>query len=512
MHNRRLATLIAGVVLLGLGVPAAAGDLHLAAQTRDKAGRPSRETIALVPAKTAVVVVDMWDRHWCKTYTLRVANLVPRMNRTLEAARKLGIQVVFAPSDVVEFYKDSPQRKAMQSLPQQPEPKKIAVNSPGPPQPIDCCECGPDRPCKAGKVWTRQHADLKIAEGDLIADCNQGRELLNLCAARGIDTLLYMGVASNMCVQYRSMGMRNMKQYGLRVLMTADLVEAITSNGLDADRKKDLNFTPAGGTARVQRHVEQYLAPTFESRQLLAAAGMGAHAVDERPHVVLIAAESEYDSHKTLPAFARKYLDKDYHCTCLTASGREGGGRDDIPGLEAVDDADLLILSIRRRSLPVVQMDHLERYLRAGKPLVALRTSVTPFQTRKDPQPGYVVWDRFDKEVLGCNYQTYNAKSRATGCDVWAVAEAAGHPILDGVETKFHSPCWLYRQRPLAVTTTVLLKGRWSQEDPEEPVAWTNTYQGGRVFYTTLGHPGDFPAESFNRLLLNAVRWAIGNK
>ena len=362
MHNYHIATLTVGVFLLGWGIPAVAGDIQLAAQIC-KEGRPSREPITLVPAKTAVVVVDMWDRHWCKTYTLRVGNLVPRMNQTLEAARKLGIQVVFAPSDVVGFYKNYPQRKAMQAVPPQREPKKIAFNAPAPPQPIRLLRVRARPAVQERKCLDAAARGPEIAEGDLIGDCNNGRELLNLCAMRGIDTLLYMGVASNMCVQYRSMGMRNMKQHGLRVLMTADLVEAITSNGLDAARKKDLNFTPAGGTARVQQHVEQYLAPTFESRQLLAAAGMGCTPSTSGRTSFLIAAESEYESHKTLPAFARKYLDKDYHCTCLAANGHEGSGRDDIPGLEAVDDADLVVLSMRRRSLPVVQMDHLERYL-----------------------------------------------------------------------------------------------------------------------------------------------------
>ena len=51
--------------------------------------------------------------------------------------------------------------------------------------------------------------------------------------------------------------------------------------------------------------------------------------------------------------------------------------------------------------------------------------------------------------------------------------------------------------------------GRWSKEDPDEPVAWTNTCQGARVFYTTLGHPGDFQIEAFNRLLLNAIHWSL---
>ena len=341
----------------------------------------------------------------------------------------------------------------------------------------------------------------------MIGDCNNGQELLNLCAERGIDTLFYMGVASNMCVQYRSMGLRNMKSCGLRVFVVADLVEAITSNGLDAQGQPNANFTPAGGSARIQAHIEQHLAATFESRQLLAAAGMQPYPDDKRPHVVLIAAESEYNSQQTLGNFAKSCLERDFRCTLLAATGPEGSGRDDIPGLAALYDADLLVMCMRRRSLPVTQMDHLERFIRAGKPLVVLRTSAAAFQTRQDPQAGYVVWDRFDQEVLGCNYLGYNPKSRETGCDVWIVPESADHPILAGVQSKFHSPAWIYRQVPLADTTRVLLRGRWSTEDPDEPVAWTNTYAGGRVFYTTLGHPGDFESEAFQHLLLNAIHW-----
>jgi nicotinamidase-related amidase len=485
--------------------------LALRLQARDAEGRVTRQSLALDPAKTAVVVIDMWDRHWCQTYTARVAHLVPRMNRTLQAARQLGLQVVFAPSDVVAFYQDAPQRKAMQAVRPHPEPPTVAFDPPAPPGPTDCCECGPAQPCKAaaGKRWTRQHPDLEITERDLIGDCNNGRELLNLCQERGLDTLLYMGVASNMCVQYRSMGLRNMKRHGLRTIVVADLVEAITSNGLNAPGQKDLNFTPAGGTARVQGHLEQYVAPTIESRQLLTAAGQDTSANDRRPHVVFISAEREYESQRTLPAFAAQQLGNRYRCTFLAATGPEGTARDEVPGLEALPDADLLVLSMRRRSLPVPEMDHLERYLRAGKPLVALRTSVVALQTQRDPHPGYVVWQDFDREVLGCHYQGYNPKSRETGCDVWLAPEAAGHPVLAGVEAKFHSPAWIYRQRPLAATARVLLVGRWSNEDPDEPVAWTNTYQGGRVFYTTLGHPGDFQVPAFQRLLTNAIRWAL---
>lgn len=483
----------------------------LSVQTRDADGKPVQRQATIDPARTAVVVIDMWDRHWCKTYTERVGNMVPRMKQALAAARKLGIQVVFAPSDVLGFYRDAPQRKAMQAVSQQPVPATVPFDPPAPPGPTDCCECGPDQPCKKKSYgrWSRQHPGLVIAKGDLLADCNNGRELLNLCGQRKIDTLVYMGVASNMCVQYRSMGIRNMKRHGLKALVVADLVNAISANGLGPGGKPDRDFTPAKGSARVQRHIEQHVAPTFESRQLIAAAGMDASAGDKRPHVVFVMAEQEYDSKRTLPELARERLEKDYRCTFLRAKADQGEGRNDVPGLEALYDADLLVLSMRRRALPVVQMDHLERYIRSGKPIVAIRVSVVPFQVKSCP-PGHVVWEHFDREVIGCNYQGYDARSRATGCDVRVLPAAAGHPIVKGLAPNgFHSRSWLYRQRPLAPSTTTLMTGRWSDKEPEEPVAWTNTYHGARVFYTTLGHPDDFRLAPFRQMLVAAIRWAL---
>ena len=504
--------LVCGLVfglVIGVRARAANAPVHevsLKVQHRGEDGRVIIRPIALDPARTAIVVVDMWDRHWCKTYTARVGNLVPRMNRTLEAARKLGIQVVFAPSDTAEFYKNYPQRKAMQAIPAGPLPERIDFNPPGPPS-GDYCECGPDQPCKGHRAWTRQHPDLVIAEGDLIGNCNDQRELLNLCREKKIDRLIYMGVASNMCVVYRAFGMLNMRRHGLGAIFVSDLVEAITANGFNpATKRKDPNFTPAEGTAMVQRHLERHLAGSIESRQLIAAAGLDPHAEEKRPHVVFVVAEAEYDTKNTLPAFAKKYLENDFRVSFAHANPND---RNDVPGLEVMPDADLLVLSMRRRALPVVAMDHLERYLRAGKPLVAIRVSCVPFQVAAAP-PGHVTWSAFDQEVLGCHYAGYDSRSRSTGCNVWALPEASNHPILKGVEpARFHSPSWLYKMRPLADTVTPLLLGRWSEDEEPEPAAWTNTYRGARVFYTSLGHPGDFEIEPFNRLLLNAVRWTL---
>jgi nicotinamidase-related amidase len=488
---------------------AAESTIELTTTSRDPQGQARHETTRIVPARTAIVVVDMWDRHWCKTYTARVANLVPRMNRTLEAARQLGLQVVWAPSDVVNFYRDHPARQAMLAIPAHPAPATIPFDPPQAPQ-GDNCECGPDRPCRNGSVWTRQQPGLVIAEGDLIADCNNVRELLNLCEERRIDTLLYMGVASNMCVCYRSMGMINARRHGLRLMFVADLVEAIMANGVDPlKRTPDANFTPAKGTALVQRHLEQYVAPSIESRQLLAAAAP--RAEDSRPHVVFVIADDEYKSEQTLPAFAQAELSQDFRCTFCVAKGNEPPNRNDVPGLEALCDADLLVLSMRRRALPVTQMDFLERYLRSGKPLVALRVSVVPFQVESAQRPdGHVIWRDFDQEVLGCQYRGYAPEARRTGTEVWSVEEAARQPVLrDLAGARCHSASWIYRVTPLAATTEVLLRGRWSDQEPVEPVAWTNTRDGARVFYTSLGHPDDFSLPAFRRLLRNAMAWAV---
>jgi nicotinamidase-related amidase/type 1 glutamine amidotransferase len=507
-------------VLLLVGFPPATASapnasdtkaFSVTAQRRDGTGRVLQPRVTIDPKRTAIVIVDMWDRHWCKTYTQRVANMVPRMNQTLSAARRLGIPIVHAPSDVVDFYATFPRRKAMLAIPSHPMPVVQEVRLPAEPCGEDCCECGPDMPCQSRGVWQRQHPDLQIGDGDYIADCNNARELLNFAQEKRVDTLIYMGVASNMCVIGRACGMVNMRRHGLNVLFVGDLVNAITANGADpSSRQPDPNFTPAKGSALVQRYLEQHLAPSLESRQLIDEAGLATRGDDRRPHIVFVIAEQEYDTHRTLPAFAEKYLD-DYRCTFCFAEGNDGPDRNHVRGLEALHDADLLVLSMRRRALPVVEMDHLERYLRAGNPVVALRVSVVPFQVNEQDRPaGHVRWQDFDQEVLGCHYTGYPGQSRETGCDVWVADGAGDHPILHGIDAAgFHSPSWLYRLEPRGDNATVLMLGRWQPDAPAQPVTLTNVYQGARVAYTSLGHPDDFQIPVFNRLLRNAIDWAL---
>jgi hypothetical protein len=90
---------------------------HVETQPGSKNFRPQFETLAWDGRKTAIVVCDMWDKHWCPASTARVGEMAPRMNEVLVAARKKGVLVIHCPSDTLDFYKDAPQRKRAQAAP-----------------------------------------------------------------------------------------------------------------------------------------------------------------------------------------------------------------------------------------------------------------------------------------------------------------------------------------------------------------------------------------------------------
>lgn len=508
--SRNAIALFALTLLVPLTAPALGRTVSIETKTRDVAtGTANFAATEFDPARTLIVVIDMWDGHWCKTFTARTANMIPRMNQTLAAARKLGFQVVMAPSDVMDFYEGTRQRKAMQALPRHESLKTVEFHPAAEPAGKDHCECSPEQPCSSKRAWTRQHRDLTIADCDLVCDANNASELLNLCEARGIKAIIYCGVASNMCVCHRDVGMFNMRRHGLKTYFVRDLVESITANGVDpATGKPDATFTPAKGTLRTERYLEAYVAPSLESGQLLTAAGVNSNG--PRPHVVIVIADDEYESERTLPEFARERLEPDHRVTILHANPQD---RNDVPGLEALYDADLLILSMRRRFLPAPQMDFLERYIRAGKPLIALRVSSAAFGEGSGlarAADGQVVWQNFDEEVLGCRYNTYDPAARDSGSDVWVEQAAVGDPLLNAAKRdKFHTPAWIYRVAPLTSDAQVVLRGSWNEENSPEPVAWKRSTDDRYVFYTSLGHPADYENEDFVNLLSNAVDEAL---
>jgi len=213
------------------------------------------------------------------------------------------------------------------------------------------------------------------------------------------------------------------------------------------------------------------------------------------PTIVLISGEYEYKSAETMPVLKQR-LEKQLGAKCIYLVRGPGTNVQSIPGLEALDKADLAILFIRRMTLPEDQIARFRKYAASGKPILGLRTASHAFEN----------WKEWDREVLGGNYQKHHNNKFAT--TVRVLPEAAGHPILKGVAPEFVSPGSLYINSPLPAGSKVLLMGS-IEGKPAEPVAWTHSFQGTPVFYTSLGHPQDFEIESFNRLVMNAVQWSL---
>jgi type 1 glutamine amidotransferase len=233
----------------------------------------------------------------------------------------------------------------------------------------------------------------------------------------------------------------------------------------------------------------------------------------EPKHIVFMIGEDEYHTWETLPDLAAKELkEQGYRITIIQADAQD---KNQFPGIiEALRDADLLFLSVRRRTPPKEQLDAVRAYLAAGKPLVGIRTACHAFALRpndKVAKPELAVWQEFDPEVLGGHYTGHHGKDKVA---VSLAPEAEKHPILKGISVeKLVGNGGLYKVSPLEEDTTKLLIGTIPKE-PAEPIAWTRLYgpKKNRIFYTSLGHPDDFQNPEFRHFLVNAVAWALGEE
>lgn len=250
-----------------LGATAMAQDLHFTLRSRVQPFKSAQDWVAVeVPAtwpvkQTAIVICDMWDNHWCKGAARRVNVLARNMVPVLDKARAAGILIIHAPSEVMDFYRDYPQRRAMLSLAKIDPPAPLAIADA--PLPIDDSTGGCDTPDKFYKAWTRENAAVPIAPSDLISD--NGIEIYSLLRERGIRNILYMGVHANMCVLNRSFAIKQMSKWGMRCALVRDLTDAMYS-------PKDRPFvTHQEGTELVIEHIEKYWCPSLTSAQLLAA-------------------------------------------------------------------------------------------------------------------------------------------------------------------------------------------------------------------------------------------------
>lgn len=241
---------------------------------------------------------------------------------------------------------------------------------------------------------------------------------------------------------------------------------------------------------------------------------LAAHSAESsRPaHVVIMIGEDEYKTWETLPVFAKGELESRGYCVTIIQA--DAADKNNFPGLiQALRDADLLFVSVRRRTPYKEQLDAIRAWLNAGKPLVGIRTTCHAFALRpkdKLTDSKLAAWQEFDPEVLGGHYVGHHGNKLKSAITVAPGAES--HPILKGVAvTEFVSNGSLYQVSPLEADTKPLLIGA-IPDKPSEPVAWTRLYgaKQSRVFFTSLGHVDDFQNPGFRRLLVNGVAWALG--
>jgi len=225
------------------------------------------------PKQTAIIVTDMWDRHWCDPSTERVVELAPVMNETIATARDLGMLIVHAPSGTMDNYKDTPQRKAAADAKYHEAPEGFDLQQwcyldPGKEAnlPIDDSDGGCDKPCANGEpcleeeVWTSQIAAIKIENGDYITD--NGQEVYNIIMDKGIDNLIIMGVHLNMCVLGRSFAIRQMSNLGKNVVLMRDMTDTMYNPEMSP------YVSHFAGTELVVRHVERYWVPSILSTDI----------------------------------------------------------------------------------------------------------------------------------------------------------------------------------------------------------------------------------------------------
>jgi len=467
------------------------------------------ERVAWDPRATALIVCDMWDKHWCRGAMARVAEMAPRANRFISEARRRGVLVVHAPSECMAAYQNHPARMRAIRAPRAANlPEWIArwakplASEKDQPWPIDQSDGGCDDapPCKQARPWRIQHPAIEIKPQDAISD--SGVEIWNLLEQRGIRNVIILGVHTNMCVIGRPFGLRNMVRAGKRVALVRDLTDTM----YNSRRWPFVNHFR--GTDLVVEHIEKFVCPTFTSDQVLGGEPFAFEA-DRRPRLLFVIAEKEYHTAETLPRYARAVWAETFGCpVAILEADRKDRNR--IPGLaEALGRADVVVLSVRRRALPARDLAALRSYLAAGKPLVGIRTASHAFDTRGAHPRGHAEWREFGREVLGCNYHGHHGAGPKT--KVTTARGAKDHPVLAGVSVPFEASGSLYKSSPLARSATPLLMGSIPGKKPE-PVAWVNAYRGGRVFYTSLGHPKDFDSPSFLRLLTNGILWASGQQ
>lgn len=261
-------------------------------------------------------------------------------------------------------------------------------------------------------------------------------------------------------------------------------------------------------------------------------------------HIVLVSGDDEYRSEEALPQLGKILaLHHGFKCTVLfpidPATGEiKPDFQTNIPGTEALNTADLMLIATRFRNLPDEQMAPVVEYIESGKPIVAMRTATHGFNIPADRKYAKYSWNNkdgewaggFGKRVLGETWVSHHGHHGKESTRGLLAPGAAGNPILRGIKDgDIWGPTDVYGiNLPLPGDAQPLVMGQvltgmkptdppvaGQKNDPMMPVAWTKSYTGqsgktARTFTTTMGAANDLESEGLRRLLVNASYWALG--
>jgi hypothetical protein len=251
-------------------------------------------------------------------------------------------------------------------------------------------------------------------------------------------------------------------------------------------------------------------------------------------HIVFIASDHEYRGEETCPAIAR-ILAKNYgfKCTVLFGLDNEGhikAGSSRIPGMEALDSADMMFLFMRFLAPDDASMKYFEAYLDRGGPVLGLRTTTHAFNGLKGTYEKYN-WKNgdeayklgFGRQVLGETWVSHYGQNHKCSTRLDILPEQAGHPVLRGVKD-MHAMAGAYTANPMpnsvVLANNQVLKNMEPGAEPLEgkppmPAVWVRTYTSksgkeGRVFCSTQGASEDIVNDGFRRCIVNGVFWCMG--
>lgn len=278
------------------------------------------------------------------------------------------------------------------------------------------------------------------------------------------------------------------------------------------------------------------------SEEPLWVAYQGKEGPGKGKHIVLVSGDEEYRSEEALPMLGRILAEHHgFHCTVLFAIDSATGEinpniRDNIPGIEHLASADLMIIATRFRNLPDDQMKYVVDYLEQGKPVIGLRTATHAFDIPPGRTYSRYSWNSrepgweggFGRVVLGETWIAHHGDHNRESTRGIIAPGMETHPIVRGCEDIW-GPTDVYRVRlPLPEDSVPLVLGQvlegmlptdkpvvGPKNDPLMPIAWTKTYEikeghKGRVFTTTMGAAVDFKSEGLRRLVVNAAYWCLG--